>query len=334
MVLACSDDPTENRPALREEPAALESVPFGAVGPGKLVFRRTWLHVDGRPSRSKTLYVIDGNQQRTWGALPETSVEIGLVSALPDGSRAVIGSWSLFGPESSLRLGVLDEQVFQELTPLVAANAHAVAFTPDGDHMVYRGSYNSGGDEALFRQEVTAGAPRAQVFPKQANAPTAGSSCTSSLLNIRGPFSVAVSGAIVMTCLDSAIYILDPDADVARLLYDAPGPRDIVRVWAPAWSPDGGRVAFVEATPGDAGYAFAIRVVEPDGRGPETVATIETPGWESDAYLCWMPAGDRIAFTVPRESISLIYIARIETGQVVQITSAPMVRDDMLTCTA
>ena len=59
---------------------------------------------------------------------------------------------------------------------------------------------------------------------------------------------------------------------------------------APAWSPAGGRIAFV--TPDPSGVGTDIGLVRPDGKGPRLL----TRSQEGDRDPAWSPDGSSIAY--------------------------------------
>jgi len=65
---------------------------------------------------------------------------------------------------------------------------------------------------------------------------------------------------------------------------------------APAWSPDGGKIAFGSNNPGPFGAYGRIYVIGADGTGLRQV-TPETPDYTYDAGPTWSPDGTRIAFS-------------------------------------
>jgi dipeptidyl aminopeptidase/acylaminoacyl peptidase len=84
---------------------------------------------------------------------------------------------------------------------------------------------------------------------------------------------------------------------------------------APAWSPDGTRVAFESLRDGDS----EIYVMDADGSNPVNL----TRNPVEDRAPCWSPDGDRIVFESDRGGATDIYIMNVDgTGQV-RITLGP-----------
>jgi TolB protein len=86
--------------------------------------------------------------------------------------------------------------------------------------------------------------------------------------------------------------------------------------FAPAWSPDGGRIAFRSRT-GDG--AVGIYVIESDGRTPRKV-TDTSPILDQ---LTWSPDGRRIAFADGQADSADIYAVDVESGAVESLVTGP-----------
>jgi Tol biopolymer transport system component len=73
---------------------------------------------------------------------------------------------------------------------------------------------------------------------------------------------------------------------------DGSGQRALTRGGAPAWSPDGRRIAYLIRGPN---YGFHIALVNADGSGQRRL-TRPAADYERDRYQVWSPDGRRIAF--------------------------------------
>ena len=332
-LTGCSDSPGGPGPA-PPTLAALEAVPFDEIAPGKLVFHRRWGSTAEGPSKPDAVYVIDGDARRSWGALfPRDVFFPTAVAASPDGRRVLVEGWGFFQP-GDLSVAALEEGALGQYTLLSTLTSSQQAWTPDGERIVFSWTDNQQ-NHALYTQRPVANAARTLLFPTVLPAGT--STCERSMINIRGQISVAASGAVVMACLDTAIHVLDPDAERTRAVYLAPGGTAASRVRAPAWSPDGRRIAFIEVTLGAGSESdFAIRVMDANGANSRTVATLRT-AWYGvmDETLCWMPDGERIAFAMPQGDISsFIYIVQASGGVPTQVTSSAGAKDRSVSCTS
>jgi dipeptidyl aminopeptidase/acylaminoacyl peptidase len=116
-------------------------------------------------------------------------------------------------------------------------------------------------------------------------------------------------------------------------------------VFAPSWSPDGTRLAFVETTSDSAtNYSLvglAVKVMNADGSNVTTVATGAGSnaqaggGWigPNNFSLCWMPDGSRLVFTIPESTlVGHIWVVRVDGTGLAQLTSAPGAWDRSVSC--
>jgi Tol biopolymer transport system component len=71
-------------------------------------------------------------------------------------------------------------------------------------------------------------------------------------------------------------------------------------VGSPAWSPDGGTIAFTSVTVSAAGRIAKVELVGRDGRNRRTVIVIKSPGFESMTDPTWTPDG-RLLYVRARE---------------------------------
>ena len=93
------------------------------------------------------------------------------------------------------------------------------------------------------------------------------------------------------------IYVMDDDGKNQRNLTNHPSDD-----YAPSWSPDGTRIAFMSNRDGNVRKGgvlttFEIYVIDTDGRNPQNL----TNDPNSDASPAWSPDGKRIAFTSYRD---------------------------------
>jgi hypothetical protein len=102
------------------------------------------------------------------------------------------------------------------------------------------------------------------------------------------------------------------DADLVRLPL-AGGPAEVVgRGFAPAVSPDGGRLAYVrtERRGSRCTYTLAVRSLDPGRGGHEEAWPLDEP-WSSAYGICsvgWSPAGDRLLAEVCAEGDSVLHV--------------------------
>jgi Tol biopolymer transport system component len=102
------------------------------------------------------------------------------------------------------------------------------------------------------------------------------------------------------------IYVVQPATGEAKNLTD-----DKAVDYAPAWSPDGLRIAFVSDRDGAPG----IWTMKPDGTDLKPLAKKQKA-----TDLKWSPDGSRIVFTAPANNVDHIHTVDATTGKVTQLT--------------
>ncbi len=90
---------------------------------------------------------------------------------------------------------------------------------------------------------------------------------------------------------------------------------------APAWSPDGSRIAFVFRGRGSSNVLFTA---QPDGSGRQTMATMR-----GVAHFLWSPQGDKIALGQSPETtdglMQSLHIVDVASGEATTLASGPVV---------
>ncbi len=94
------------------------------------------------------------------------------------------------------------------------------------------------------------------------------------------------------------------------------GARLIVDAAQPAWSPDGGRIAYVHRT---STHNPELVVAAHDGTNPKTLVSVEKS--HTLASPAWSPDGNRIAFISNKEGSANVYVADVEQLDVKRITN-------------
>jgi WD40-like Beta Propeller Repeat len=119
---------------------------------------------------------------------------------------------------------------------------------------------------------------------------------------------------------DYDLFVMNADGSgVTRLTHD-------VLAAAPAWSPDGSRIAFgasgVGGVPGQAVGRALIEVIDADGTGMHAL-TDPPPGAE-DSSPSWSPDSTRVAFVrLTQEDGFQIYTANVDGTDTAQVTATP-----------
>jgi TolB protein len=124
---------------------------------------------------------------------------------------------------------------------------------------------------------------------------------------------------LVVTACSSADQLAPlepPDVAIFLMGRDGTGVRELIAGSDPAWSPDGGSIAFAGAD--DLGN---VDIYVLDARGGEAVRLSDAPG--RDSVPTWSPDGRRIAFTSWRDGNGEIYVMNSDGSGQARLTQTP-----------
>jgi Tol biopolymer transport system component len=157
------------------------------------------------------------------------------------------------------------------------------------------------------------------------------------LLRSGGPGRVAFAGT---ASVNGRIAIADRSATLLTVFADGSGlqatvrcPLDVsgCRIVEPAWSPDGGELAFVRGNGGGPLTAeppsLSLYLVDASGGAEKLLASCGTCGEQNGAHLSWSPDGSQIVFSRDRDRgdayASTLWIADTVSGALRQLTDCP-----------
>lgn len=321
LAVACGDDPAEPRPE-EWEAVALEAVPYAALGAGRVGFQRTgeeygaYYLID---VAAETAYVYRGR-----GTSPALS---------PDGQRlAASGTASDFEEVWNLYVGDLGATDFTELHGPEGENDFddSPAWTAGGDSLVY--SVRLWGENAAaVRRRAANGAGEIENL-----AYVAFGEVYSRVSITSTPWLLAMGrpGA-------AGIWTLYPGSSPARIIRTedvpsaAPFSNDLL---APAWSPDGTRLAFISHDWRSGVNRTELHLFEPATDSLSLLAVVssnsvvEWGGYRDTRSVAWSPDGSRIAFTAyDAEVQSHLYVVGADGSGLTQVTTRPGVADFTVT---
>jgi dipeptidyl aminopeptidase/acylaminoacyl peptidase len=158
--------------------------------------------------------------------------------------------------------------------------------------------------------------------------------------------AVSTQGMLAFACFFGEMDVLSSNGTLSASYAPARGDRrHWPNIFAPSWSPDGTRLAFVQTTSDSAAnYALiglAVNVMNADGSNVTTVASVQASsdgvggGWigTNNFSLCWMPDGSRLVFNVPESTlVGHIWVVRADGTGLAQLTTAPSVWDRSVSC--
>ena len=331
VAIACSDSPTGPPVYVPLPPPPLEALPFEQLGSGTFVFVREAVG----PAGHRTPYVIDGSGRTSFPALGSSGRIVAGPSVAPDGRRiAFLGVPVDLSAGSDMYVANLDGSNEQRVASFDATFEGPPSWTPNGGQIafvVYAGAMGF-----IYRQSPVP-SPTDRVLLRVVQPGAFGILACPYLFQESGPISLSGGGAIALNCMGREIDVIHSDGS-ATAAYTA---GQTSTVHAPAWSPDGERLAFIEETRETNGFqtvSTSVLVVDPSGGAPMVVATVPTTGATASASfgpfsLCWLPGGSGILFTAADgPGTTHIFVVAVQSGAVTRVTSAPNVVDHSVSC--
>lgn len=213
------------------------------------------------------------------------------------------------GPNASQRLGVWkmdlyggNQTLLAQGDPAVPAqNATQPAWTPDGRGLLFRASLPPFPDSDIWRMDTDGSGrqlvvhlPGEQLYPSYS------------------PDMSTIAFTTPLTPTDRAIFTMAADGSRLTRVFDVPGAYDS----APAWSPDGGLIAFESDHDGD----MEIYAMDADGSDVRRL----TDNTIHDEGPVWSPDGRRITFTSgPEDLEGDIWVMDADGSGRTQLTHSP-----------
>lgn len=270
-------------------PTLTDPIPFARLGQGKLAFERI-----GPPGNEYSgMYVVDVDQQRSWG-ISEGHYGEGLFTPAisPDGRQIAFTASTSFQTSYDVYIMNIDGTNRQRVSDL-AGNEHTPAWTYDGKQILFHASILTPPlVTPLYRQSpVPNPTDRVLLFDF-------------GFIDIpEGHVSAASDGKLVVSA--NGIRTMNADGSNSKLVIPRPPPGE--QLFSPAGSPDGEKVALLLLRLGlDSTNIVSVAVLlySADWTAADTLVTLPASGrlgWSGDNRysLCWSPDGSQIAFTRP-----------------------------------
>lgn len=345
-LVACSRGGVDSPDQTAEvaPPPALETVDLQALGGASILFRRE--RADGPAS---ALYLVRGGTGIV--TAPRFYALSGGYALSPDASQVAYARMTDFSGTSlwDLHVANADGSGERRLAAITGNWESPPAWFPDGSRIAfYVPANNSAGlvespGFGLYRLAASGGSTGLTLLATGPVQPFAGPGpCPLATWNGDAPVAISSRGEIAFACYNGDVYVFDGRGSMSgRVVYATnqsnPPP---LRVHAMAWSPDGERLALLDAPRYD-GLAgeLAIKIVNTFTNAVATIATMPQQAWTVWALtrplsVCWLRAADVILFTAPDGALrGHIYMVPAGGGQVRQFTSSAAVADTDLSCT-
>ena len=270
-------------------PGPLETIPFAALGGGKIAFGRT---VTGR---SDGVYIIDADKL-TWTSFTPAYVEAPSLS--PDGRRVAFLDLTDFNTFRDVYVANVDGSAVRRVSSF-PGNEGPPSWTPDASSVVFA---------------ATTSTPLCGVFDLYTQLPGSSTAVKTPLVSFGCPstradaeatqaVSISADGRVAFVCGASSAYLasaLCVSNGIAVTPFYQPAQTDtaVTSVSNPSWSWDGQRMAFIAATYQSAlqRWTQSLQIVEPREQRVVTVLTVgDTAGI---GRPCWTADDQHLAFTI------------------------------------
>lgn len=316
----------------------LEAVSYERLGRGKLAFQRA--NVPG-------VYLVDAEARTTSSSKVGGRYAITAPHASPDGRRLVFTDWA--GETlSDVYVSDFDGSGAQQASDFPGQEGPP-SWSPDGRQIVFAVDETvvAGKPTAVIYRQSPVTAPSDRVRVAVFDYPVGDAlRCPWIEIHTAGAIAVSAEGRLAFACFNSTIYSLDQDGRNLRAIATAPPATAdrLYQVFAPAWSPDGRRFAYLETARNQASpYNFvtvSVRVADGTNSEPQTLATVPANGTASmasgngtDLSLCWSPVGGWLAFSVPDgEPRAHVYVVDADGSRLERFTTAPDAYDRTVSC--
>lgn len=283
-----------------------ESFDFESLGSGVLVFDRTTLNRE-----ASGYMIVDADQRRASGVDFEIFSFYHALS--PDGrylAFAGVGSW----PTG------LDIHLFDRVTETV----HRLSGDAEEDTWP---SFQS--SDVIFYHQTRGDTTRILRTGRTAEAGQGSEvlvlrSSDTTRFAIEGRISVAGDGRLTFANGTNSIYTYDPDSASLSVVYTTGR-----ALYAPTWSSDGQRIAFLETAYENGTYqGTAVRILTPTTGALSTPVVL--PGafqpspWVSDYSVAWCSGGTQLAFTAENAQLHThVWLVDANGGPARQFTHFP-----------
>jgi Tol biopolymer transport system component len=305
--------------------AVLEALPYERLGGGTLAFERI-----ASSGSSGGVIIVNLSTRQATKILVQQAISGPALS--PDGKQIAYTSLTGFDSFWDLFVANADGSGRTQVTAL-AGQEHAPAWTTDGSRLlISEQPLNASPPEIYYAFPRATSPARFARFPL----------CST----VEGRLSVASDGRVLMsgeiadgtTCSNQGIYLITADgAQTTPVILRPRGGDSLTFYYAPAWSPDASRIAYLEIVKDTNFAARRTRVwtSNADGTARTLLATLNAitginNEWAGDNThsLAWSPDGKQIAFTNQEGDLVVhIYVVNADGTGLTRVTSADKVTD-------
>ena len=262
---------------------ALESVPYALLGSGKVAFERI-----GGTGGYGAIYVIDATAMSSAHVFDNTVTWGPALS--PDGLRLAYTAYSGGNTLYDIYVANIDATGVQHVTHFPQQETPPT-WTPDGAKIVVAAGAASGFIYDVYSQSAIENPGDVTQLTHFAAGPGGALNCPI-IIDNEAPVAISSQGMLAFACFFGEIDVLSPSGTLsASYVPSRNDRRHWPNVFAPVWSPDGTRIAFIETTADSVTnyrlVGLSVKVMNADGTNVATVASVGDPalrpGWMARA---------------------------------------------------
>jgi Tol biopolymer transport system component len=337
-------DATGYTPPPRPIAPELESVAYDLLGSGKVAFTR----LGPTENQYHATYIIDGSA-RTSRYVLDTGLVYGPALS-PDGQKLAFNNLDLAHSATldDVYIANADGTNVQLLWKRAGSEGPPL-WSPDGTKILVAAAAPGNYNPDIYSLSPAPDQPNPTrltsfvVVDEESSCPI--------MDDVDNRVSMSSKGQFVFPCVRFEINVLSSSGDLAaKYRSDRANLSHWESSMAAAWSPDGTRVAFIQAITdsdhgeevGDEVTSLDLKLMDADGTNVTTISTFPVNGPEDVAFswaghgnfsLCWMPDGSRIVLSVPEGRASgHIWVVKVDGSGKTQLTSRASVWDRSVSC--
>lgn len=314
----------------------VEAIPFEALRGGRIAFWRRY--VTG--SHGQGIITVDGATRTTGRHL--TGMPWGDPVISPDGTRVAYRALMSITTFWDVLVINLDGTGFRQISSSEGNGEGPPRWTPDGTRILYPDSKSLVGTVVRSRSASATGLTDSLLALPQDS--TRFWASWDLVLDVNAAGVVAFPGHAGTQ--SRGISLWESGATAPRRVY-VPSLEPLASVWAPAWSPDGRALAFLETSVGaNGGQETRLMILDMATESARRLSAVTLPPVQKQANFgdhtsysaCWTRNGAAVVFTAPTGLTSdgllqfRVFAVPAEGGETVRLTSATDAVDISVGC--